>query len=176
VDQANPFDPPDESRAQRRKPIVAAPLPPKVIGVIGLVIGILGVLGMVVNLLLVQLLPPELGQRAQATLGRDAQTLSPLHLWSGFLSILLAVVGVGLIRYRRWARFGFNLYATLALLGQTAGTIYVFLQLRGSDLMRAQEAAVIGSFILGLMALLGCAFPVAGLILLNRRRVVASLG
>lgn len=87
-------------------------------------------------------------------------------------SLWLAVTGVGLVRYRRWGRTSFLVYAVATIVWTVVYILYSVVHLLGQpglDPAMRQGGLIGAAFSLG-----GLIFPVLGLIFLNFREVKAA--
>lgn len=170
----NPFLPPEDARDKPRAPLPPGkkPLPPKVIGVLGLCFGALSLFWIAVDLV-VNLVQDDEAYGSEYVLPGDVMALN--YAWNGAIAVVLCVVGVGLVRYRKWARHGFNAYVVLTVLGLVGWvgfTLYSIAE-SGSDL---DDPVLIGALVGGAIGgLLGLVYPLVGVLLLNQRRIVDHL-
>jgi hypothetical protein len=140
-----------------------------VMGIISIVFAAIGVLGSAVSVLMVLFSDPEI--------------LTPTGFSSGYMvfstvlgivfAIWLLVAGIGLVRYRKWGRLNFNLYAVITIVLSISQSVYMLVNVLGADFDNpAQQAGMIGGSIGGLLGLI---FPIVGLVFLNLPSVRASL-
>lgn len=175
----NPYESPGlESRGgETRGP--RKPVTPKVVGIIALVFGGLGLVGQAMVPLMMLVLPADVKEIQRASLAQGGYSMGYLIAMTvvgAIMSIWLISSGIGLLKYRRWGRLGFNVYAVLGILMALYGVYsaltrgYPILP-DGSELQMQSVSRVSGV----VSNLIGMLYPVLGLIFLNRSKVVAWL-
>lgn len=168
MDDSNPYQASTVGEAATVAPPRSRSVSPMVFGILCIVFAGLSLLFLPFSLWIVFSDPgmyEQMGYSAAYARGSTILGL-PFAVW-------LLVTGIGLVRYRKWGRVSFNVYAVITILWGIGNSIYMFVNLFGSEFANpAQQAGAIGGSIGGMFGLI---FPILGLAFLNLASVRASL-
>ncbi len=157
--------------------VARRPATPIVVGIISLVFATLGLIGQAMLPLMLLVLPAEFQETQQEAIAQGGYSREYIIAMWGFgvlMSLWLMGTAVGLLKYKRWGRIGFNVYALIGILSALYGVYMASTQIypttpETAQFESAQRIAGAASSLLGML------FPILGLAFLNRRHVVASL-
>jgi hypothetical protein len=186
MSQPNPYESPrpasDMGAKAEYMQVTRRPATPKVIGIIALVFGGLGLLGQAMLPLMMLVMPAEIEEIQRESMkqgGYSWEYMMAMIALGAVISLWLIASGIGLLKYRRWGRLGFNAYAVLGIAMALYGVYTAATQVQSSpldDLATMAEEMETMTRVTGVVSsLIGMIFPVLGLIFLNRPHVKASL-